>query len=312
MAELVSLHRAKKPSLLASHDRRIGSGRAGWGPTPENPLIISASELRDFLRCRVRWWWRHQCRLIPAGGAAPLEFGGLGHAILERWYMERPKKRDVKRMEEAIRFATKNVSLQALDTEDLELLRAMCLGYATWAQDEDERIGLEECSPEEWFELPLDEEKTILVRGKIDTVFKSTRLKKVMGCKEFKFKKSIDLNIVEMNLQLSVYLWALSEKYPGMKEYQAHYTVLRKQMPGPRVKADLFGSESVTRTPQQIAQWKQDTARAALDMLDAAIYPNPMDSCSWDCDFRNPCMLRGEDEDLEHVLTTEYKIKEKR
>ena len=73
MAELVSLHRAKKPSLLASHDRRIGSGRAGWGPTPENPLIISASELRDFLRCRVRWWWRHQCRLIPAGGAAPLE-----------------------------------------------------------------------------------------------------------------------------------------------------------------------------------------------------------------------------------------------
>src|SRR5690349_13429543 len=107
MTELVSLHRAVKPSLLAAHDRLRLPLRQR--PTPSEPLIISASELRDFLRCRVKWWWRHQARLIPAGGAVPLEFGGLGHAILERWYMEKPKHRTVARMSEAIRFATKNV-----------------------------------------------------------------------------------------------------------------------------------------------------------------------------------------------------------
>ena len=56
MSELVSIHRGTPGALRSAS---IGAGTFAR-PTPERPLIISASELRDFLRCRVRWHWRHR------------------------------------------------------------------------------------------------------------------------------------------------------------------------------------------------------------------------------------------------------------
>lgn len=130
-----------------------------------------------------------------------------------------------------------------------------------------------------------------------------------MGAREFKFKSQIRLSAVELNLQVSTYLWALRGLYPRYRRYIAWYTILRKQLPGPRVKADLFWQESIERTTDEIDQWAEDARRAALDMLDAAIYPNPMEACGWDCDFQTPCLLRGRPEDLATVLKRDYKAR---
>src|SRR5260221_9894846 len=105
-----------------------------------------------------------------------------------------------------------------------------------------------------------------------------------------------------MNLQLSVYHWALRQLFPKSRRYIIYYTVLRKQMPGPRVRAELFAREAVERTDEEIDQWADDTRRAVLDMPGAAIYPHYMDNCMWDCDYRNPCLLRGRKDDLKDAL----------
>lgn len=308
MAELISLHRAQKPSLLASSGRRSVPK-----PTREQPIIISASELRDFLRCRVKWWWRHQCRLEPTTGSEALALGSLVHNVLEQFYAAPLEKRTVKRMTKLAQTMCRSVTVTQLSSEARQLAEAMLIGYAAWAKKEDEAIGLVRCIPEQKFLIPLGPTGLILVKGRIDAVFESAVHRKTMGNVEFKTAGQFKHNIVEQNLQLTIYLWALSKLYPGFKRYESYYTQLRKQMPGPRVKADLFmRDDPVSRTADEIRQWEIDTANAVLDMHDAAIYPTPDDSCSWACDYQRPCLERGNPADLKHILATGYKQKEYR
>lgn len=303
---LVSIHRSRELAIEASAPRAKRIKR----PTPERPLILSASELRDFLRCRVRWAWRHQLGIVPRKKPIPLTFGGLGHQILAAWYALPERERTVKRMRRIAKRILGATNPEDLDVKDLELLEAMCVGYAEWAKPRDEAIGLEKLQPERWFELPLTKDGSIRVRGAIDATFRVGSLRRTVGCFEHKFKSQIRIDAIDLNLQLSVYLWALRQLYPEAKRYIAYYNVLRKQMPGPRVKADLFARESVERTDEEIDQWAIDTERIALDMLDAAIYPNPMDNCSWDCDYQVPCMLRGRPDDMAVVFQRDFKDKD--
>lgn len=308
---LVSIHRRKKPDLLAASDPITWMGGKARTPTTKSPLVISASELRDWLRCRVKHHWRHNCRLERREGSPALAMGSLVHTILEAWYTY--ESRSTSQMETIAKLAVKDTTFSELTTEDRELIEAMCVGYAFWAKTADREIGLKDCKPETWFEEWLDPERTVLVRGKIDNVFvPRDGSKGVIACQETKTQSQIRIDHVDLNLQLSVYLWAMRKKFPKFKRYIAYFTVLRKQMPGPRVKADLFHRETVERTDDEIEQWAADTRRAAIDMLDAAIYPSPMDSCSWSCDYQLPCMLRGRPDDLRYVLETEYKEKERR
>lgn len=303
-----SAHRIEKPSLLASQGR-LAIGRP---PTKDKPLIISVSELRDWLRCRVKHHWRHQCRLEPLQRAEPLAMGTLGHQMLEGWYGLPLAKRTVKAMEKAAITASKNTTETSLSADDRDLLIAMCTGYAEWAGPLDAEEGIGDVTPETEFDFPLTLAADIRVRGKIDTMYRSTNSKKTVGCHEHKFKSRIDTGAIELNMQLSTYLWALRQITPGMLTYRAHFNILRKQRPGPRVTGELFFRENIERTDEEIAQWADDTRRAVLDMYGAAVYPNPMDSCKWDCDFQGPCLLRGDAEALRDVLDSQYKPREKR
>lgn len=301
-----SIHKIDQPSLLAAQDRDPKPPR----PTPEKPLVISASELRDWLRCRVKHHWRHQVQLVQIGGAVNLALGGLVHDLLEKWYALPYKERTQRAMEKIARLRMKETTPKELSIENLELVTAMCVGYAAWAVEEDAEIGLKNCTPEMWFDLPLTKDGCIRVVGKIDNVFEALKWKSTMACFEHKTKKQVKLDIVEMNLQISIYLWALRQLFPNYKRYKAFYQVLRKQLPSKRVTAPLFVREEVERTDEEIDQWAIDTERAVMDMAGAAVYPNPTDSCQWDCDYKIPCLLRGNPRDLKHVLRTEFITKD--
>lgn len=303
---VISIHRPKAPSLIAARSRLKDPPR----PTKENPIIVSASELRDFLRCRVKWWWRHQARIEPREKKEPLIFGGLTHEIIEPYYQLPDAKRGPKNMAKLARARLMKVDPDELPIEMVELMQAMCVGYADWSRPRDKKLGITNIRSEEWFDLPLNKKGTIRVRGKIDVVFDITTLKKTMGCFEHKTAKQIKLDMVDLNLQLSVYLWALRVRYPKMKRYQAYRNVLRKQMPTARVRAALFAREGIERMDDEIDQWVIDTQRIAGDMLDAAIYPSPQDSCGWSCDYQIPCLMRGRPDDLQEVLERDYKTKE--
>jgi len=297
-----SIHKIQHPDMLASQARRKPER-----PTPDNPLIVSASELATFLRCRVQHHWSYQCKLEPISTRVPLVMGKLGHRIFDEYYQLPSAGRNERSMERIAQRLIKKTSVKELPLEDKNLLRAMTIGYSKWANSKkteygDRVIGIKKCFPEDAFLLPLVKDKSILVRGYIDVRFKPELYKHTLAALESKFKKSIQMNDVENKLQLSVYLWAMMEKWPKFKRYQVYYQILRKQMPGPRVKAALFYREPVERDTDEIRQWAIDAGRQAQDMLDAAVYPNPMDSCSYSCDFKVPCLLRGAARDLKSVL----------
>lgn len=300
------IHHRRRLPIIGAADRH----RRPSKPSPEDPLIISASELRDFLRCRTRWYWRYIARLQPLKKAVPLTMGSIGHDILGHWYqIPQFKKRTVSAMEQIADKILAETDPEEMTLDDIELLRAMCVGYAAWARPRDRELKLSKPQSELFFNEPLTEDGTIRVIGYIDLVFEARYLNGTIGSLESKFKGQIRMGGIDQNIQLSLYLWALSRIYPDAKRYIAWYQVLRKQMPGPRVKADLFARESVERTVDEVKQWELDTQRAALDMLDAAIYPNPNDNCSWDCDYQTPCLLRGT-QDLEGVLKTQFKTRD--
>lgn len=296
-------------------------GSSGWSlgsmsrqtmpkPTRENPIIISASELKSFLRCRVQWQWRYQDQLESAIRKPQLALGTVVHEVIDQFYHLPVARRTPKVMEKLARLVIpKMAAEEPLSNEDHELAIAMLVGYAHWAPDENAEIGLGECFPEEEFNEPLTESGLVRIKGKIDLRFKSTTYKKTMGMLETKTAKQFKESIVEQNLQLSVYLWRLRTSFPGMKGYIAYYDQLRKQMPSPRVKSDLFKRDPIERSEDEVRQWAIDAERSAFDMLDAAIYPSPQDTCAWSCDFQNACLLRGEPEDLKHVLTSAFKVK---
>jgi hypothetical protein len=123
---------------------------------------------------------------------------------------------------------------------------------------------------------------------------------------ETKTKNGISFDMMDMDAQLTTYLWAMWKTYPKYKRYIAWRTVLRRQMPGPRVKAPLFGRESIERTPEDLLLWERDTLRIVRDMLDAAIYPNKNESCKWSCDFYELCLARGSKSDLKNIIAEQF------
>lgn len=303
-----SMHRTRRLPVIAAMDRV----RRPSKPTPENPLIFSVSELSTWLRCRVKWSWRYHHKLERMEKSEPLAVGSLGHMVLEHWYKLDRKERTLKAMKKIAKRLTKGTNPDELSLENLQLIEAMCVGYAAWARPRDREIRIRDCKPEVWFDEPLTADGAIRVRGKIDAIFRVGYLKSTMGAFEHKFMSQIRVSNVDLNHQLTVYLWVLRRLHPKKKRFIAYYNILRKQMPGPRVKADLFAREPVERSADEIAQWEIDAQRAALDMIDGAIYPNPMEACAWDCDFQIPCLLRGRPDDLSHVLKTHFKPKEYR
>lgn len=266
--------------------------------------------MKNWKRCRVKHHWASQCRLESLKRAEPLAMGTVGHEIMELFYALPLGKRTPNKMSVLAAQAIRKTKEQSLDADARELLIAMTTGYAAWSRSEDATIGVGDCIPEMEFELPLTSEGDVLMRGKIDTVFESTVFKRTIGHHEHKFVGKIDTSPFEQSEQISMYLWALRQLYPKMRSWRSYPNLLRKQLPGPRVTADLFMRTEEERTDAQIAQWAADTRRCALDMLGAAVYPNPTRDCSWDCDFREPCMLRGNPDELKDALKAHYKLRE--
>jgi len=281
-------------------------------PTKKNPIIVSASELSSFLRCRVQHHWRYQVGLGMAVTPERLAVGTLGHAVLEQFYALPRSKRTVKRMKALTVELVRGTTVKEVSPDSRALLEAMLIGFAAWVRNPgecehtDEIIGLDTCLPELDFMLPLNKEQTVMVRGKIDNVFESTTQRRTIGMLEAKFLKDIKLNDLDNRIQLSVYLWALRKLYPKARRFVAYYQILRKQMPSPRVRTPLFHREPIERTAEELDQWERDIIHTALDMHGGAVYPNPMEACQWGCDFLIPCGQRGSKDDLLHILRNEF------
>lgn len=316
-----SIHRTEMNGPLQGSPRM----KIPFKPTPEQPLIISASEVAQFLRCRLQWNWDKRVGLRSKKVSMPRVNGILVHATKEEFYQLERRQRTPEAMDKAAKVAFKKVTEVPVTPKDRELASAMLRGYIEWIRDDksnehsDRNIGKRNVIPEWQFVLPLVKDRSILIRGKIDEMFEPRIYKKVLALDETKTKNSISFDMMDMDAQLTTYLWSmwkassmgiLPKPFTDRRytRFIAWRTVLRRQMPGPRVKAPLFARESIERTPEELTMWEKDTLRIVYDMLDAAIYPTRRESCRYDCDFYELCLARGNKHDLKEIIKEQFII----
>jgi hypothetical protein len=247
--------------------------------------------------------------------------------IFHKLPLEEQKRSGMNRAaKEAFRVAAKEVPVAS---KDRELAAAMLDGYYTWVMSKhehsDKAIGKRRghVVPEWQFVLPLVKDRSILIRGKIDEMFEPTVYRRVLAIDETKTKNQISFDMMDMDAQMTTYLWAAWKASTSKRgtcrlptpfttrrydRFIAWRTVLRRQMPGPRVKAALFARESIERSPEELVMWERDTLRIVRDMLDAAIYPTRRDSCRFDCDFYELCLVRGDEQDMREIIEEQYTI----
>jgi PD-(D/E)XK nuclease superfamily protein len=300
-----SMHRSNDGPLQGAPRMKIA-----LVPTPDNPMIVSISEMQSFLRCRLKWNWERKLGLRSRKAGGPRVNGILVHAGKEGFYGLVRKERTPKAMKRAAKIAFDKVKEVPVTRKDRDLAAAMLAGYAEWVTGDhdlsDRAIGKKKVWPEWEFVIPLVKDKSILIRGKIDELFEPTIYKGVLAMDETKTKNNIGFEMMDLDSQLTTYLWAMWRTYPKYDRYIAWRTVLRRQMPGPRVKAPLFGRESIERTPEDLLLWEKDARRIIMDMLDAAIYPHKNESCRWSCDFYELCLARGNKADLKAIINEQF------
>lgn len=316
-----SIHRTELTGPLQGAPRM----KEPFVPTPEHPLIISTSEIAQFLRCRLQWNWDKRVGLRSTKVSMPRVNGILVHSAKEIFYKHSRAERTTDTMIASAKEAYKTVKEVPINSKDRELATAMLTGYVRWVkgkhEQSDRAIGKKIVVPEWQFVLPLVKDRSILIRGKIDEMFEPTIYRRTLALDETKTKNSISFDMMEMDAQLTTYLWAMwkassTETCPLPKPFRqrrydrfiAWRTVLRRQMPGPRVKAALFAREVIERSEEDLVMWERDTVRIVRDMLDAAIYPRRTESCRYDCDFYQLCLARGNKHDLKAIIKEQYTI----
>lgn len=310
-----SIHRVDinpKKRMLSSYARDPKARM----PTPDEPFITSVSEINDWLRCRALHNWRTYAQLAPKARSAALGMGSLTHDVIERYYKVPWRKRNPTQMTKLTALAFQKTK-EKVELDDRNLVRAMSVGYSEWTRDKsneynDEAIGLRDCAPEDRHELKLVPDGSIIVVGNIDLRFVPFNKKRTMAMLETKTASQMKAETWEWRMQWLTYRWFLGEAYPKLRQYLIYPTVLRKQMPGPRVKADLFSREPIEFGEDEVEQWRKDTIRICLEMIGAAVFPTYSSDCSWRCEFKNACLLRGDPDQLKHVLSTEFKPREHR
>ncbi len=112
------------------------------------------------------------------------------------------------------------------------------------------------------------------------------------------------------NTTAALYEQALNEAGIPLDYYVEVLDLLRaNEMPD----ADPFiRRDRVTRTPEEVESFEEQLKMLAEEYFDKeiAIYPNPTNDCSWDCDFKVVCDVmqnKGDHEDVLRALFTKEK-----
>lgn len=303
---------------------------------PKNALVIRHTEVSDFRNCRVSWYWfsHNGLNLTPIVKNPKLSTGSIWHKGLESHYLghaftagvEEEYQHELERLEKDFGDILYDPEIKADLDEGKEVSLAVGEEYEKWANTEAYPYDkdLEVVFVEQRFVIPIQSpwggNTRIWLAAKLDGI---VRFANQLWVLEHKFlSKSSNVSNPDhlpIDLQMGLQLLVLAKMYPKERIGGAIYNLARKQKPGPRVKAPLFGRHIVERTPKELANLEVQLYMDALRMREcikhqAARYPNPQPfggKCTWGCAGRAICeaMMKGEDAD--YLLSVSFKERDR-
>jgi hypothetical protein len=285
---------------------------------------ISQSRLKDFQRCKRRYWLRHVRRLAPKlhGPVGPLQSGTRVHEALEAFYRPESVTDPRQALEGAITLALTEYTDKCKELgvepdviviekfrKDTDLERAMVEGYFEWLADTGADAYLKVLAAEEQISITSDQlgaelGKPFLVVAKLD----ARVLDEVTGFTQFVDHKTVQnfaqmLPTLQSDPQMLHYHLLLSILYPDEHVDGALYNMLRKVKRGKTAKPPFYQRETIIHNAEEIESYRLrliglvanvfefEGRIAQLGEVGVKMFAqsNPTRDCSWDCDFFQIC-----------------------
>lgn len=285
---------------------------------------MSQSRLKDFQRCKRRYWLRHVRRLAPRlhGPVGPLQSGTRVHEALEAFYTPGSNTDPRQALEDAISNAAREYHAQCvkLDVEpdsavidkfmkDTDLERAMIEGYFEWLTDTGADAYLKVIAAEEQISISSDQLGAefgvpVDIVGKLD----ARVLDEVTGFVQFVDHKTVQnftqiLPTLQSDPQMLHYHLLLSILHPEEHVDGALYNMLRKVKRGKTAKPPFYMREPITHTAIEVESYRLRLIGLITDVIEfesrvqqlgelgVQMFAQPTNTrdCVWDCDFFNIC-----------------------
>lgn len=285
---------------------------------------VSQSRLKDFQRCKRRYWLRHVRRLAPRlhGPVGPLQSGTRVHEALEAFYQPHMSLDPRQALENAINDALNEYvkACKALDVEpdalvldkfkkDTDLERAMVEGYFEWLAETGADAYLKVITAEEQISITSDQlgaelGKPFVVVGKLD----ARVLDEVTGFTQFVDHKTVQnfaqmLPTLQSDPQMLHYHLLLSILHPDQHVDGALYNMLRKVKRGKQAKPPFYSRETIIHNAAEIESYRLRLIGLVANVFEFEgrieqlgpigvqmfAQPNPTRDCAWDCDFFDIC-----------------------
>lgn len=279
-------------------------------PDSDTPVIITHSDIKNFLDCRRKWYYDYVLDFRPAEKlTGPLALGTRVHSALEALYLGETTD-PVAWIDQKGREDLANLDVNP-DTkpwdydqmyEDMIIGRNCATLYMEWLAESNADANYRTVSVEEKVEVPILDGRAIL-RGKVDLLQEDVT-SGLLCSNDFKTYARDDglRDQLERSYQHWCYLIALQHVYPERIVECAQYTLLRKvkKIPAVAPKSPLIQRFTVPATRRSIGAKKAQIERIALEMLNlrdktdpAVFYPSPGKPCTW-CDYKAPCDIADE------------------
>lgn len=296
--------------------------------TEPAPLVITQSTVKDFQRCKRRWWVRHVRRLArPDTYSSPSDVGNMVHDALAEWYAGRLPDP----VAHVHAFAEEQIALHpehaAEIQKDEDLAAVMVEGYLEHLQESGVDYHLASVEPEREVEVELAPASggwgAIFLRAKLDgLVVMRDKWKAILEHKTVQNFTDLPA-IARMDRQLLTYelILLMEELARGVKKPKvvgAVLNMLRKVKRTARANPPFYERHEEQHNVEQLRNhWKhlvgvgremQELERRLAEGEDhhMVVPPNPTTTCRWDCEFFAVCPLFDDGSDVEYVLETEY------
>jgi len=251
-----------------------------------NPEHISVSELREFLACPLRWWYKYRMGMWTARTTPYFALGTSVHAGLQRWYepITGGKRngdltpvydhyRKVWAAESAMVDwgSEKERDLLSEGFNGEEMLRAAILEGDDWEAKYVEHTLMSEISHSRLGKLPMK------LKTNLDMLTKDLRVVEHKTA-ERKWEKDRE----SRDIQATAYVNAVRQNFDH--DPSVTFNIISKSAKGPNVDRRI-----TTRTQDDIDSLYVG-ARAFLDAVEkGAIYPNPTAFAHATCEFKSLC-----------------------
>jgi CRISPR/Cas system-associated exonuclease Cas4 (RecB family) len=250
-----------------------------------HPEYVSVSELREFLSCPLRWWYKYRLGLWTEKTTSFFALGTSVHAGLQNWYepINGGKKiGDLGRAYDAYKltYAEESKKVDWMSEKDAdpigqqamgqEMLRAALTEGDDWVAHAVERTMFADISHSRLGKLPikLKAQVDMITEGK-DVVEHKTASRKWEAGRE------------HGDIQATAYALAVRENFGHNPEIT--FNIISKSVKSPNV------DRRVTHRGQKEIDKLYITARAFLDAQEKGVYPNPSSWAHATCEYKEIC-----------------------